>query len=130
MAEIGALVEGWKPKPRPEGFLEALLPEVTLDPEPFKEVEIRGPGRPKKVKEKYDVQASDPSKGELQIPRRGEHKLKLLKFLKMEFNVMMFKYKIAVPGEHRMMSLSNNWSHARCLKFLRKFWKRTHQRWM
>eukprot|EP00435_Cladocopium_sp_Y103_P029043 s710_g7.t1 len=29
MAEIGALVEGWKPKPRPEGFpdLEALLPE-------------------------------------------------------------------------------------------------------
>ena len=67
LAEIGALVEGWKPKPRPEGFpdLEALLPEVTLDPDPFKEVEdvIRGPGRPKKVEEKYDVQASDPSKG-------------------------------------------------------------------
>ena len=67
LAEIGALVEGWKPKPRPEGFpdLEALLSEVTLDPDPFKEVEdvIRGPGRPKKVEEKYDVQASDPSKG-------------------------------------------------------------------
>ena len=67
LAEIGALVEGWKPKPRPEGFpdLEALLPEVTLDPDPFKDVEdvIRRPGRPKKVEEKYDVQASDPSKG-------------------------------------------------------------------
>eukprot|EP00435_Cladocopium_sp_Y103_P004203 s7351_g1.t1 len=83
MAEIGALVEGWKPKPRPEGFpdLEALLPEVTIDPDPFKEVEdvIRGPGRPKKVVEKYDVQspecstggAQDSSKGGAQEPSNG-----------------------------------------------------------
>ena len=89
MAEIGALVEGWKPNPD----LEALRPEVTLDPDPFKEVEdvIQGPGRPKKVKEKYDVQASEPSKGGAPNSTKGEHKLKLSKFLKMEFNVVMFK---------------------------------------
>ena len=71
-----------------------------------------------------------PRRGELQIPRRGEHKLKLLKFLKMEFNVVMFMYKIAETGELRMMSLSNNWSHVHCLKFLCKFWRRIRQRWM
>ena len=56
--------------------------------------------------------------------------MKLLKFLKMEFDVVMFKYKIAEPGELRMMSLSNNWSPVHCLKFLCKFWKRTHRKWM
>lgn len=46
---------------------------MTLDPDPFKEVEdvIRGPGRPKKVKEKYDVQASDPSNGGASEPSKG-----------------------------------------------------------
>lgn len=41
MAEVGALVEGWKPKPRLEGFpdLEAMLPEVTMGPDPFAEVD-------------------------------------------------------------------------------------------